>query len=66
MLKQPSDPADFQAKATSTRTQSSLGFLPVPESDFIFAAIVEELGFLGGFLIILLFRILPVSYLENR
>lgn len=45
----------FLGKGYLHGTQSSLGFLPVPESDFIFAAIVEELGFLGGFLIILLF-----------
>ena len=36
-------------------TQASLGFLPVPESDFIFAATVEEWGFIGGFIIIALF-----------
>lgn len=36
-------------------TQSALGFLPVPESDFMYATIVEESGFLGGALIILLF-----------
>lgn len=45
----------FSGKGYLHGTQSSLGFLPVPESDFIFAAIVEELGFLGGLLIILLF-----------
>lgn len=36
-------------------TQSALGFLPVPESDFIFAAAVEELGFIGGIAILFLF-----------
>lgn len=36
-------------------TQKSLNFLPVQESDFIFAVIVEELGFVGGVVIILLF-----------
>lgn len=36
-------------------TQGALGFLPVPESDFIFASFVEETGFFGGMLIIGLF-----------
>jgi len=30
-------------------------FLPVPESDFIFSMICEELGFLGGFAVVALF-----------
>ncbi|MDR2162993.1 MAG: rod shape-determining protein RodA [Clostridiales Family XIII bacterium] len=33
-------------------------FLPVAESDFIFSVICEELGFLGGFLVIGLFFVL--------
>lgn len=45
----------FFGKGYLHGTQSALGFLPVPESDFIFATIVEELGFLGGFFVILLF-----------
>lgn len=39
-------------------TQSRLGFLPVPESDFIFAATVEILGFVGGVAVIVLFGLL--------
>ena len=42
-------------KGLNGGTQSDLGFLPVPESDFIFAAAVEMLGLTGGFLILLLF-----------
>lgn len=38
-------------------TQTSLGFLPVPESDFVFAAFVEEFGFAGGIAIIVLFAL---------
>jgi len=36
-------------------TQSRLKFLPVPQSDFIFAAFAEEWGFLGCALILLLY-----------
>ncbi|MFA6520452.1 MAG: rod shape-determining protein RodA [Candidatus Paceibacterota bacterium] len=36
-------------------TQSRLKFLPVPQSDFIFAAFAEEWGFVGSFLILLLY-----------
>jgi len=36
-------------------TQSRLKFLPVPQSDFIFAAYAEEWGFVGSLLILLLY-----------
>lgn len=36
-------------------TQSQYKFLPVQESDFIFAVVGEELGFLGGFVLVVLF-----------
>jgi len=47
-------------------TQKELKFLPVQESDFIFAVIVEELGFLGGGIVIglygaFLYRILNIA-----
>ena len=48
----------FFGKGYMEGTQSSLGFLPVPESDFIFAAAAEELGFIGGIIIIGLFALL--------
>jgi rod shape determining protein RodA len=41
-------------------TQSRLKFLPVPQSDFIFAAYAEEWGFVGSFLI-LLFYVLVIG-----
>ena len=48
-------------------TQSRLSYLPEHETDFIFAAFVEEWGFVGGFLLILLFalfffRLIIISY----
>lgn len=39
-------------------TQSHLRFLPEYHTDFIFATLVEELGFIGGFLLLLLYGIL--------
>lgn len=36
-------------------TQSHLNFLPEAETDFIFAAFVEETGFIGGFILLGLF-----------
>ena len=36
-------------------TQSRLKFLPVPQSDFVFAAFSEEWGFVGSFLILILY-----------
>jgi len=38
--------------------QSQLNFLPVQNTDFIFAAVAEGLGFLGAMLVLLLFGIL--------
>ena len=39
-------------------TQKELDFIPVQSSDFIFSVIGEELGFLGGLLVITVFGIL--------
>jgi len=45
----------FTGKGLGFGTQSRLKFLPVPQSDFIFAAYAEEWGFIGSFLVLLLF-----------
>jgi len=39
-------------------TQSHLRFLPEYHTDFIFATLVEELGFFGGLLLLLLYGVL--------
>lgn len=48
----------FTGKGIFAGTQKELDFLPVQKSDFIFSVIVEELGFLGGTAVILLFALL--------
>ncbi|MCB6992047.1 rod shape-determining protein RodA [bacterium 210820-DFI.6.37] len=48
----------FYGKGLFAGTQKELDFLPVQKSDFIFSVITEELGFLGGLLVILLFALL--------
>ena len=39
----------FLGKGICSGTQSQLNFLPEYQTDFIFSAIIEEFGFLGGF-----------------
>lgn len=58
--------AGFLGKGFNQGTQVQLGFLPEAQNDFVFAAFVEEWGFLGGFLLvaafnILLFRIIKIG-----
>ncbi|MEI8215771.1 MAG: rod shape-determining protein RodA [Eubacteriales bacterium] len=45
----------FFGKGLFHGTQKELKFLPVQESDFIFSVIVEELGFIGGALVVALY-----------
>ena len=47
----------WTGKGLGFGTQSRLKFLPVPQSDFIFAAYAEEWGFVGSFLILLLYSL---------
>ncbi|MCF8010557.1 MAG: rod shape-determining protein RodA [Clostridiales bacterium] len=56
----------FTGKGILRGTQSLGQYVPIPESDFIFAVLSEQLGFLGALLlltlyIVLLFRILNVA-----
>jgi rod shape determining protein RodA len=46
---------EIVGKGLGFGTQSRLKFLPQPQSDFIFAAYAEEWGFIGSFLILLLY-----------
>jgi rod shape determining protein RodA len=46
-------------------TQSRLKFLPVPQSDFIFAAFAEEWGFVGSFLVLMLYCLVIWRILYN-
>ena len=43
-------------------TQKSLDFIPVQQSDFIFSVVVEELGFLGGTVTILVYAFLLIRF----
>ena len=45
----------FEGKGLFEGTQKSLKFLPVQESDFIFSVIAEELGMIGGTIIIAIY-----------
>ena len=45
-------------KGLTNGTQNQLNFLPVQESDFVAAIYLEELGFLGGILLLVLFAAL--------
>src|SRR5207245_5828133 len=54
-------------KGLTAGTQSPLGYLPIAESDFVFAGLAEDLGFAGAIIlfalyIVLLFAALRVAY----
>ncbi len=53
----------FLGRGLGNSTQSQLKFLPEAESDFIFAATSEQLGFLGGTLLISLYSLLLLKIL---
>lgn len=52
-------------KGTQQGTQTQLRFLPVPHTDFIFAAYAEEHGFFGVLLALLLFFIALLRLVET-
>lgn len=45
----------FFGKGLFNGMQKELDFIPVQQSDFIFSVVVEELGFIGGVIVILLY-----------
>ena len=48
----------FTGNSVAESTQTQMKFLPIASSDFIFAYVVERFGFLGGFLLVLIYAIL--------
>ncbi|MCI8608219.1 MAG: rod shape-determining protein RodA [Firmicutes bacterium] len=48
----------FRGMGLFRGTQKTLDFIPVQQSDFIFSVVGEELGFLGGFGVIVLYGLL--------
>ena len=52
----------FFGKGLFHGTQKSLDFIPVQQSDFIFSVVVEELGFIGGAGVILIYALLLVRF----
>lgn len=60
--------AGFFGKGFGQGTQVQLGFLPAAQTDFIFAAFVEEWGLIGGFVIVgtFLFLLYRILYIGNR
>jgi rod shape determining protein RodA len=52
-------------KSKENATQTNLKFLPIVSSDFIFAYLVERLGFVGATLIIILYFLL-IYYLIDK
>lgn len=62
---------NFWGRGLGRGSQSQLNFLPEPESDFIFASIAEQLGFVGAALLLILYtwliiRLLTIAREKNR
>jgi len=54
----------FLGKGLKRGTQTQLGFLPARHTDFVFAVLAEETGFVGGMGVILLFLLLSIRMLQ--
>jgi rod shape determining protein RodA len=52
-------------KGTNKGTQTQGDFLPIPYTDFIFAAFCEEHGFIGGIGILLLYFLILTRLIQN-
>ena len=55
----------FWGKGLGRGSQNQLGFVPVRYSDFILAALAEELGFAGVFVTLLLYTALLLRLIQN-
>jgi rod shape determining protein RodA len=51
-------------KGLTAGTQSPLGYLPIAESDFVFAGLAEDLGFVGAVILFVLYAVLLVAALR--
>ncbi len=54
----------FSGKGLNQGIQNQYNFIPEKQTDFIFAVVSEELGFLGGVFLILLYGILLYRFLK--
>jgi rod shape determining protein RodA len=52
-------------RGTTKGTQTQGDFLPIPYTDFIFAAFCEEHGFVGAVLVLLLYFLILMRLIEN-
>ena len=52
-------------KGTNKGTQTQGDFLPIPYTDFIFAALSEEHGFIGAITVLLLYFLVLMRLIEN-
>jgi rod shape determining protein RodA len=55
----------FWGKGVGRGSQNQLGFVPVRYSDFILAALAEELGFAGVFVTLMLYTALLLRLIQN-
>jgi len=51
-------------KGLTAGTQSPLGYLPIAESDFVFAGLAEDLGFAGAIILFALYIVLLIAALR--
>lgn len=54
----------IKGKGLYKGTQTQYGFVPKKENDFIFPVLAEELGFIGGFLLILLYGLILLEFIK--
>ena len=52
-------------KGTNNGTQTQGDFLPIPYTDFIFAALSEEHGFIGAVIVLLLYFLILMRLIQN-